>query len=172
MSTNFGPGVLSWVLVVVATPKEKYGWAMVARSWQRRGPGGFALTAQRDEYFRLMKQGHSNSEACRRVGVNRKTGQRWRFGRTIQSAAGKQYEYPPVDAAVAEVSGRYLSQEERYEIADGIRSKQTLTEIAAVIGRSVSTVSREVKRNSDPETGKYRPYRADKIAAVRRQRPN
>lgn len=144
---------------------------MASRKGHRRGPGSFALTAKRVEYFRLMKQGLSSSEACRHVGVNRKTGQRWRLGRTFTSPTGKQYEYPPADTVETQTSGRYLSLDERHEIADGLRSRQTLTVIASTIGRSVSTVSREVKRNSDPETGEYRPYRADKTAAQRRARP-
>ena len=76
-----------------------------------------------------------------------------------------------VDKVAPAISGRYLNQDERYEIADGLRSKQTFTEIAAALGRSVSTITREVKRNSDPNTGKYRPYGAGKTAAERRARP-
>ncbi len=144
---------------------------MGSRNGHRRGPGGFALTAKRVEYFRLMKQGLSNSEACRHVGVNRKTGQRWRLGRTFRSPAGKLYEYSPVETVETKTSDRFLSLDERHEIADGLRCGQTLTDISATIGRSVSTVSREVKRNRDPETGAYRPYRADKTAAQRRARP-
>lgn len=112
----------------------------------------------------------SNAEACRQLGVNRRTGTRWRHGRRDMSS-GKERFYRPVDAPPPEVSDRYLSQDERYSIADGLQAKQTLTQIAATIGRSVSTVSREVKRNSDPESGKYRPYQAEKIAAARRPRP-
>ncbi|MCY7289724.1 MAG: hypothetical protein LH624_16135, partial [Cryobacterium sp.] len=41
------------------------------------------LTAKRDLYAHLMSQGMQNSAACRQVGVNRKTGQRWRLGRVV-----------------------------------------------------------------------------------------
>jgi hypothetical protein len=40
-----------------------------------------------------VKQGIRNSEACRTVGVNRRTGSRWIHGRTITSPAGKTYHY-------------------------------------------------------------------------------
>ena len=120
-----------------------------------------------------MKQGFSNSEACRTVGVNRRTGTRWRYGRTLVSERGAVYDYPPVAllADPAAVSDRYLSEEERIAIADGLNAKTTLTDIAAGLGRNVSTVSREVKRNSDPVTGKYRPSQAHRQAARRRARP-
>jgi len=35
-----------------------------------------------------MAQGMSNSAACREVGINRKTGNRWRYGRKIVDRAG------------------------------------------------------------------------------------
>jgi len=146
---------------------------MASRERPRRGPGGSPLTAKREKYFRLVKQGISNSEACRAVGVNRRTGSRWRHGRTLVAASGAVYEYAPVSAAEgpSEVSARYLSEDERVVIADGLRANVTLTDIAVGLGRSTSTISREMKRNSDPGTGRYRPSRAHRKAAQRRPRP-
>jgi transposase, IS30 family len=46
------------------------------------------------------------------------------------------------------VSGRFLSVAEREEIAVGLAAGLSLTAIAARLGRAVSTVSREVARNS------------------------
>jgi len=43
-----------------------------------RGPA--PLFEQRAEFTLLMSLGVSNAEACRRVGVNRRTGTRWRCG--------------------------------------------------------------------------------------------
>jgi hypothetical protein len=40
--------------------------------------------------------GVSNSEACRVVGINRRTGTRWRYGRTILNTAGEPVHYPAV----------------------------------------------------------------------------
>lgn len=47
--------------------------------WQIRTPQGKKkLAREREEYFRLMEQGVSSREACRIVGINRRTGKRWR----------------------------------------------------------------------------------------------
>jgi IS30 family transposase len=120
-----------------------------------------------------VNQGTSNSEACRVVGVNRRTGTRWRYGRTVTTTSGEVRAYRPVEDGVATVEGsdRYLSQEDRFVIADGLRAKNSMTDIAASIGRATSTVTREVERNSDPQTGNYRPSQANRKAAQRRARP-
>jgi len=64
-----------------------------------------------------------------------------------------------------------LNQEERAAIADGLNAKMSFSDIASGLGRSTSTISREVKRNSDPLSGKYRPAQAHRQAARRRARP-
>ena len=46
-------------------------------------PGGPPVSDKRDLYIQLMSKGVSNSSACRVVGINRRTGTRWRRGRTI-----------------------------------------------------------------------------------------
>lgn len=61
-----------------------------------------------------------------------------------------------------------LSLEERETISRGLARKLTLTAIAAELGRSVSTVSREVRRNSGPNG--YRAARADRLATLRTAR--
>lgn len=58
--------------------------------------GPAPLTAQRQEFGRLIAKGVNNSEACRLVGVNRRTGTRWRFGRTVTSGTGSELHYAPV----------------------------------------------------------------------------
>ncbi|MBP8533559.1 helix-turn-helix domain-containing protein [Streptomyces sp. MK37H] len=40
------------------------------------------LLREREAYFQLMQQGLSNSKACQIVGINPKTGRRWRNGRS------------------------------------------------------------------------------------------
>ena len=50
----------------------------------RRG----VMLAEKQEWFaRVIAQRVSNSEACRIVGINRRTGTRWRYGRTILNSA-------------------------------------------------------------------------------------
>ena len=133
------------------------------------GPGK-PLTAQRERYFRLMKQGLNNSEACREVGIHRKTGQRWRRGRRHR-ARGREYYYRPITAPPPTMSARFLSEDERIQIADLYRLGRPIRAIARTLGRAPSTISRELRRNTDPASGAYRPHAAHRRAAGRRARP-
>jgi IS30 family transposase len=135
----------------------------------RRPSVGFAEKQER--FVRLIAQGVSNSEACRRVGVNRRTGTRWRFGRVVLNRAGEAVHYPAVPAALATVRDqRYLSLEERLLIADLRRAQVSVREIARQLGRAASTVSRELRRNAD-SVGRYRPHTAERLAIERMARP-
>jgi IS30 family transposase len=138
-----------------------------------RGRPGPAPQADKREWFaRLIAQGVNNSQACRIVGVNRKTGKRWRHGRAITSSNGKRLHYPPViNVRKREISARDLSEDERVRIADLRRAGHGVREIATEIGRSASTISRELSRNRDPASGSYRPFTAQRMAVARRARP-
>jgi transposase len=120
----------------------------------------------------LIAQGVNNSQACRIVGVNRKTGKRWRHGRTITSSSGKRLHYPPViNVRKREISARYLSEDERVRIADLRRAGHGVRDIATEVGRSASTISRELRRNREPSSGSYRPFTAQRLTVERRARP-
>jgi transposase, IS30 family len=67
--------------------------------------------------------------------------------------------------------GRYLSREERYEIARLRESGLSVRQVAGRLRRSPSTVSRELARNADPRTGLYAPERAHGLARRRQRRP-
>jgi transposase, IS30 family len=67
------------------------------------------------------------------------------------------------------VSGRYLSVAEREEIAVGLAAGESLRRVAARLGRPVSTVSREVRRNG--MRGRYRALAAQAQAQERARRP-
>src|SRR5512135_276044 len=136
----------------------------------RRGPA--PQTAKREEFTRLISRGVSNAEACRIVGVNPRTGKRWRHGRAITSSSGRRLHYPPViDMRKREISARYLSEEERIVVANLWRRGCTVRAIAVEVHRNPSTISRELRRNRDPDTGQYRPFTAQRRAADRRARP-
>ncbi len=131
------------------------------------------LAGKREQFVGLIRQGVANSEACRIVGVNRRTGTRWRYGRTVINRAGERLEYPPVKTLRTRSrpsSLRYLALEERIAIADLHRDGSTLTTIAAELGRRVSTISRELRRNTD-EKQRYLPHMAQQIATSRQARP-
>jgi len=68
-----------------------------------------------------------------------------------------------------EVSGRRLSLDERVEIATGLGGGESFRQIAARLGRSASTVCREVNANGGPEG--YRPMAAHRRAWQAARRP-
>ena len=73
-------------------------------------PGPVPLTGRRQEFTRLITRGVSNSEAPRMVGVNRRTGTRWRYGRTVTSSWGAELHYQPMTTTTtAFSSARFLS---------------------------------------------------------------
>jgi len=87
-------------------------------------------------------------------------------------AAAAEPAPAPVALALLEqpVNARYLSLPERERIAD-LRSQGTsMQAIGRALGRSVGTISREIKRNSHPVLG-YQPYGAHRAATVARARP-
>ena len=137
----------------------------------RGRPGVEPLIDQRELFISLIAAGVSNSAACRQVGVNRKTGTRWRYGRSIPAAGGGLLHYPPViKPSISLLSPRYLSHDERVAIADLHRAGLSSRAIAEQVGRSPSTVSRELARNSAPD-GRYGAASAQHRAAGRRRRP-
>jgi IS30 family transposase len=134
-----------------------------------RGRGG--LPREREEYFRLVNMGYSNAAACRAVGVTVRTGRRWRHGRPPE--APRRRRARPARAgssSSSSSSGRYLSEDERIYIADRLLEGASMRAIAAGLGRSPSTIGREVARNAEPD-GRYRPHAAHARAAARRPRP-
>ena len=146
---------------------------MEEQSSRRKVPGPAPMSRQREEYARLIARGVSNAEACRLVGVNRRTGTRWRFGRTVPARDGSERHYPAmVTVAVdgATRSSRYLSEDERGLIADRRRAGASMHSISRELGRAPSTVSRELARNTD-EQGRYRPSAAHRSATARLARP-
>jgi IS30 family transposase len=141
----------------------------------RRGPGALPQAEKREQYARLIARGFSSLEACRIVGINPRTGKRWRHGRTITARDGRKLHYAPVvtrgKVARREISDRYLSEDERVRVADLRKTGAGVRAIAEQLGRAPSTVSRELRRNRDPDSGQYRPFTAHKLAVQRRARP-
>jgi IS30 family transposase len=135
-------------------------------------PGPAPQTAKREQYAALIARGVSYSEAGRIVGINRRTGKRWRHGRTITSSSGLRLHYPPVVGVgrKREISARFLSEDERVRIADLRRAGEGVRAIARELGRDPASVSRELRRNVDPGSV-YRPHAAQRLAEKRRARP-
>ncbi|MFG2378367.1 IS30 family transposase [Streptomyces sp. NPDC048504] len=120
-----------------------------------------------------MQQGYSNREASRIVGINLRTG---------KDGATAGIRRPPGSRSLRSEwrlrlpgASRYLREEDRIHIADRLREKVSIRTIAAELGRSPSTVSREIRRNGALWRGRqwtYRPHAAHRRAEERRPRPN
>lgn len=135
----------------------------------RSPQGRRKLSREREHYLALVAQGLSNSQACRVVGVNPRTGREWRNGRP--QGRVKRPRPPARKVLVAEASSRFLTEDERIVIADRRRAKASIRGIAAELGRSPSSISREIARNAHPVSGDYRPHAAQARADARRPRP-
>ena len=108
------------------------------------------LAAKREQFGRLIARGIGNAEACRIVGVHPQTGKRWRRGRVMTSSSGARLHYAAViDTRRQAISQRYLSEDDRVAIADLRGAGAGVRAIAGRLGRSPSTVSRELRRNWD-----------------------
>jgi len=60
---------------------------------------------------------------------------------------------------------KHLSQIERYQIASLMKAKHSITQIASLVGRHKSTISRELRRNAGSRG--YRPKQASELAIER-----
>src|ERR1700753_3478360 len=98
-------------------------------------------------YFELIRTGMRGARAAARVGVSMSCGAVW----FIDAGSVRFIETP--------ISSRYLSQDDRIEIADGLARGQKVKVIAARIGKSYQSVYREIARNRKPR-GSYQPWAA------------
>ncbi|WP_434812411.1 IS30 family transposase, partial [Microbacterium sp. bgisy189] len=112
----------------------------------------------------------SMSAAAREVGVSRSAANIWKNGTTVRRKDGTVKIVPPLEPlSVRVISPRFLSEEERVQIADLASRGVGPTAIAKILGRTPSTISRELRRNLH-SSGQYRPFHAHATAASRRRR--
>ena len=104
--------------------------------------------------------GMNPAQASRAAGVS------LAFSYGLHHKMGGVYRPPGVT-----YNARYLDREERYELARLLELGLSRRQVAARLGRSASTVSRELDRNKDPRTGAYQPERAHRLAWQRQRRP-
>jgi len=108
--------------------------------------------------------------AAREAGVSRTAGHNWSRGYKTYRNGQVSGFVPALDRlAVREISGRFLSQDERLEIADLRHAGLSIRQVAARLGRAPSTISRELRRNATAHRG-YRPFEAHRHATARRTR--
>lgn len=134
----------------------------------KKGPGRRPLSAKRRRFVELRERGLSIDAAAREVGVSRTAGRNWAHGyRTYRSGQVVGF-VPALDRLeVREINARFLSEDERIELADLRRAGMTMREIGRRLGRSPSTISRELRRNASPKKG-YRPFEAQRSAVPSR----
>jgi transposase, IS30 family len=134
----------------------------------KKGPGRRPLSAKRQRFMELRGRGWSVRAAAREVGVGRTTGANWARGYKVYRHGKIAGFVPPLERlAVRQISARFLSQEERIEIADLRHAGSSVREIAHRLGRAPSTISRELRRNATSSRG-YRPFEAHRRATARR----
>jgi IS30 family transposase/DNA-binding CsgD family transcriptional regulator len=136
--------------------------AATVREAQRaaRGDGRRVGPERERRLLDLLASGMTANKAAGIAGVSAS----WAYA--VNKKMGGVYRPPSVT-----YSDRYLSREERYEIARLRDCGLGVRAIAARAGRSPSTISRELRRNADPRTGGYQPERAHRLAWERQRRP-
>jgi transposase, IS30 family len=109
-------------------------------------------------YFELIRQGSSGAAASQEVGVSLSCGSLW----FIDAGSVTFIDSP--------ISPRYLTQDDRIEIADGLDAGEPVKVIAARIGKSYQSVYKEIARNRRAD-GRYQPWYAHNQAWMHRRRP-
>ncbi|MDQ3616142.1 MAG: IS30 family transposase [Actinomycetota bacterium] len=120
-------------------------------AWNKTSP------ASKRRYFELIRHGCSGAAASQQVGVSLSCGSLW----FIDAGSVTFLDKP--------ISSRYLTQDDRIEIADGLAAGEPVKSIAARIDKSYQTVYREIARNRKPD-GRYQPWYAHGQAHQRRRR--
>jgi IS30 family transposase len=90
-------------------------------------------------YYELIRTGLSGSVAAQTVGVSLSFGSLW----FIDAGSVRFIDNP--------ISSRYLTQDDRIEIADGLDRGERVKDIAERIGKSYQSVYREIARNRKPD---------------------
>lgn len=148
---------------------------------------------RREEFLRLRAEGLTRAEARRHVGADARSATDWDKGIRIISRGrvypdGRVVRYPePIMSGMPErrtraiggsvdlnkvekiIDPRYLSLLEREQLHDLLREGKSIRKIAAVMGRSPSTISRELRRNAT--TRGYMAHTAHRMSVARRARP-
>jgi IS30 family transposase len=110
-------------------------------------------------FWAAMARGEFITDAAAEAGTYRKQGTRWLFAAGgVRPRRGR------------DLKGRCLTLTQREEIALGRARGESIRSIATAIGRVPSTVSRELRRNTDAQ-GRYRATTAHGLAYARASRP-
>jgi transposase, IS30 family len=111
-------------------------------------------------FWAALQAGEFIADAAVQAGTYRKQGTRW-----VAACGGVR------PRRGRNLKGRCLSFAEREEIALARAGGETMRVIARRLGRSPSTISRELRRNADRREGGYRASTAHALAFERASRP-
>ena len=85
----------------------------------KKGPGRRPLSAKRKRFVELRERGWSIRGAAREIGISRTTANNWSRGYKVYRRGELVGFVPPLERlAVRQISARFLSQDERVELAD------------------------------------------------------
>ena len=151
---------------------------------------------RRQEFLRLRASGMPRANAARKLGIEQHQALDWDRG-IRQFSKGRVYpdgrvvlynqdetlaavrkprktwahgEFVPVAAVEKVLDSRFLSLLERERIKDLQQEGKSIRQIAAMMGRAPSTISRELRRNT-VGAGGYLPHTAHRLSVKRRPRP-
>jgi len=140
-----------WVLAVIATPTD---WVLAVAEYSI-----FIRPDLLQQFWQVMSDGGFITDAVAVIDTSRRTGRR------VLVDAGRLR--PRRGRAL---KGRCLTFAEREEIAVARAAGESMRSIAVRLGRSASTISRELRRNLDRQ-GRYRSTAAHALAYDRAGRP-
>ena len=124
---------------------------------RKRLAGGKLTGAERLRLRRTVAKGATHREAAVELGCSTKSVQR-----VLRAEGGLPPRNRPRPAL-------RLSVQEREEVSRGLENAETYRQIASRLGRSPSTISREVGNNGG--RSKYRAWKAEETAIMRARRP-
>ena len=172
-----------------------YAWAYKAgiRTSEAR-----RTNPRREEFLRLRASGLTRAQARERVGADKRSATDWDKGITIINRGrvypdGRVVRYPSLsgstlagvtpprtaraiggrvdlDRVEKVIDPRYLSLLERERLQDLHQTGLSIRKVADAMGRSPSTISRELRRNTVSARG-YLPHTAHRLSVTRRARP-
>jgi len=167
-----------------------YKWAHKAGIFTSRAR---RVNPRREKFLALRAEGLTRSQAAAEVNADARSAADWDKGITIIHRGriypdGRVVRYPEPkidgvptiktavggkvrqDRVEQVIHSRYLSLIEREQIRDLARSGLSIRGIAAEMGRSPSTISRELRRNTVSERQGYMPHTAHRLSVERRRR--
>ena len=162
-----------------------YAWAHKAGIFTSQAR---KVNLRKEEFLRLRAAGFTRAEARARVGADARSATDWDKGITIIHRGrlypdGRVVRYPEpkmagmnpkrrsraiggsvdLDRVEKVIHPRYLSLVEREQLQDLRRTGLSIRQVAAELGRSPSTISRELRRNTASRRG-YLPHTAHRLS--------